>query len=287
MSISASAVKELREKTGVSMMACKKVLEETNGDMTAAIELLRKRGESVAQKRSGHDAKEGKIIAGRSGDVLAVVEISAETDFTARNADFAAYAQAVLDAALAAKPTDIEGLLKAPVGSATVAQITADIVGKIGENIAVKRFALFQVSASQTAEAYIHGPGKIGVVVLLSHEGAASSEPLQTLAKDLCLQVAAAAPVALSSHEIPDEVLAKEREIYADQAKAEGIKEERVSMVVEGRVKKFLKEAALVEQLFVKDNKTPVSKVVEQVGKDAGVPSLKVESFLRFQLGEA
>jgi elongation factor Ts len=99
--------------------------------------------------------------------------------------------------------------------------------------------------------------------------------------------VAAAAPVALSSHEIPDAVLAKEREIYADQAKAEGIKEERIPMVIEGRVKKFLKEAALVEQLFVKDNKTPVSKVVEQVGKDAGVPSLKVERFIRFQLGEA
>jgi elongation factor Ts len=286
MSITASAVKELREKTGVSMMACKKVLEETAGDMTAAIELLRKRGEAVAQKRSGHDAKEGKIIAGRNGDTLAVIEISAETDFTARNADFAAYAQAVLDAALASKPADIEGLLAAPAGGATVSQITSDIVGKIGENIAVKRFALFQLSAGQTAEAYIHGPGKIGVVVLLSHEGAASSEAVQALAKDLCLQVAAASPVALNSSDISEDVLAKEREIYADQAKAEGIKEEKVPMVIEGRVKKFLKEAALVEQLFVKDGKTPVNKVVDQVAKEAGLSSLKIERFVRFQLGE-
>ena len=285
--ITASAVKELREKTGVSMMACKKVLEETAGDMTAAIELLRKRGEAVAQKRSSYAAKEGKIVAGREGNFVALLEVNAETDFTARNDDFLGFTNSVLATVLAAKPANMEALLAASVGSVTVAQATADIVGKIGENISVKRFQLIEVGAEQTAEAYIHGPGKIGVVTLLSHAGAASNEAASVLAKDLCLQIAAAAPVALNSSDISDDVLAKEREIYADQAKAEGIKEDKVSMVVEGRVKKFLKEAALVEQVYVKgDGKTLVNKVVDQVAKEGSLPGLKIERFVRFQLGE-
>lgn len=285
--VTASAVKELREKTGVSMMACKKVLEETAGDMTAAIELLRKRGEAVAQKRSSYAAKEGKIVAGREGNAVALVEVVCETDFTARNDDFLGFTGSVLSTVLASKPADQEALLATSMGSVTVAQATADIVGKIGENISVKRFALVEVGPEQTAEAYIHGPGKIGVVVLLSHAGNASNEAASTLAKDLCLQIAAAAPVALTSADISEDVLAKEREIYADQAKAEGIKEDKVSMVVEGRVKKFLKEAALVEQVYVKgDGKSIVSKHVEQVAKEANLAGLKIESFIRFQLGE-
>jgi elongation factor Ts len=285
--ITASAVKELREKTGVSMMACKKVLEETAGDMTAAIELLRKRGEAVAQKRSSYAAKEGKIVAGRAGNAVAVVEVNAETDFTARNDDFLGFTNSVLGTVLAAKPADMDGLLAASVGAVTVAQATADIVGKIGENISVKRFKLVEITPEQTAEAYIHGPGKIGVVVVLTHAGSASNVAASVLAKDLCLQIAAAAPVALTSADISDEVLAKEREIYADQAKAEGIKEDKLPMVVEGRVKKFLKEAALVEQVYVKgDGKTIVTKIVEQVAKEGNLPGLKIESFVRFQLGE-
>lgn len=285
--ITASAVKELREKTGVSMMACKKVLEETAGDMTAAIELLRKRGEAVAQKRSGYAANEGKIVAGREGNFVALVEVGCETDFTARNDDFLGFTNSVLATVLASKPANQEAMLASSVGAVTVAQATADIVGKIGENISVKRFALVEVGAEQTAEAYIHGPGKIGVVVLLSHAGNASNEAASVLAKDLCLQIAAAAPVALTSADISDEVLAKEREIYADQAKAEGIKEDKVSMVVEGRVKKFLKEFALVEQVYVKgDGKSIVTKHVEQVAKESNLPGLKIESFIRFQLGE-
>jgi elongation factor Ts len=285
--ITASAVKELREKTGVSMMACKKVLEETAGDMTTAIELLRKRGEAVAQKRSSYAAKEGKIVAGREGNAVALVEVGCETDFTARNDDFLGFTNSVLATALASKPADMDGLLAASMGAVTVAQATADIVGKIGENISAKRFKLVEVASEQTAEAYIHGPGKIGVVVLLSHAGSASNEAASTLAKDICLQIAAAAPVALNSSDISDDVLAKEREIYADQAKAEGIKEDKLPMVVEGRVKKFLKEAALVEQVYVKgDGKSLVSKHVEQVAKEANLPGLKIESFVRFQLGE-
>lgn len=288
--ITASAVKELRDKTGVSMMACKKALEEVGGDLNAAVELLRKRGEAVAQKRAGHAATEGKIFAGRQGDFIALVEVAAETDFTARNDDFAAFGKAILDTILSAHPSDLETLLSTTskyLRGATVQQATADIVGKIGENISVRRFTLVQVQDGSTVEHYIHGPGKLGVIVTLSHAGAASNEAIQGLAKDLCMQVAAAMPVAVNSSDISEDVLAKEREIYKDQAANEGIKEEKLPMVVEGRVKKFLKEAALVEQIYVKDNKQTIAKVVEQVGKQAGASSLKVESFVRWQLGEA
>jgi len=143
------------------------------------------------------------------------------------------------------------------------------------------------VDSDIIVESYIHGPGKMGVIVTLRHAGSASNEAIQALAKDLCLQIAAAAPVAVNSSDIDETVLAKEREIYKEQAVNEGIAEAKLPMVVEGRVKKFLKEAALVEQLFVKDNKTTVGKVVEQVAKQAGVSGLKVESFVRWQLGEA
>lgn len=288
--ITASAVKELRDKTGVSMMACKKALEEVGGDLNAAVELLRKRGEAVAQKRAGHAATEGKIFAGRQGDFVALVEVAAETDFTARNDDFAAFGKAVLDTILSAHPGDMDTLQATTskyLHGATVQQATADIVGKIGENISVRRFKLVPVQDGSTVEHYIHGPGKLGVIVTLSHAGAASNEAIQGLAKDLCMQVAAAMPVAVNSSDISTDVLAKEREIYKDQAVNEGIPEAKLPMVVEGRVKKFLKEAALVEQLFVKDNKQTIAKVVEQVGKQAGASSLKVEAFVRWQLGEA
>jgi len=288
--ITASAVKELRDKTGVSMMACKKALEEVGGDLSSAVELLRKRGEAVAQKRSGHAATEGKIMAGRQGDVVALVEVSAETDFTARNDDFAGFGKGVLDTVLTAHPADMDTLMSTTskyLHSATVQQATADIVGKIGENISVRRFKLVTAEAGATVEHYIHGPGKLGVIVTLSHAGSASNETLQGLAKDLCMQVAAAMPVAVNSSDISEDVLAKEREIYKDQAVNEGLPEAKIPMVVEGRVKKFLKEAALLEQLFVKDNKITIAKVVEQVGKQAGVANLKVESFVRWQLGES
>lgn len=288
--ITASAVKELRDKTGVSMMACKKALEEVSGDLNAAVELLRKRGEAVAQKRSGHAATEGKIFAGRQGDFIALVEVSAETDFTARNDDFAAFGKGVLDTVLTAHPADMDTMLSTTskyLHGTTVQQATTDIVGKIGENISVRRFQLVAVAEGTTVEHYIHGPGKLGVVVTLSHEGAASNEALQSLAKDLCMQVAAAMPVAVNSSDISEDILAKEREIYKDQAANEGLPEAKIPMVVEGRVKKFLKEAALLEQMFVKDNKLSIAKVVEQVGKDAGVANLKVASFVRWQLGES
>lgn len=288
--ITASSVKELRDKTGVSMMACKKALEEVNGDLNAAVELLRKRGEAVAQKRAGHAATEGKIFAGQQGEYVALVEVAAETDFTARNDDFSAFGKSILETVLSAHPADMDTLQSTTskfLHGATVQQATADIVGKIGENISVRRFALIQVQPETTVQSYIHGPGKLGVVVTLSHPGSTGGEEILGLAKDLCMQVAAAAPVAVNSSDISEDVLAKEREIYKDQAANEGIKEEKLPMVVEGRVKKFLKEAALVEQMFVKDNKVSIAKVVEQTGKQAGVASLKVESFLRWQLGES
>ncbi len=287
--ITASAVKELRDKTGVSMMACKKALEETSGDVQAAVELLRKRGEAVAQKRSSHAATEGRILAGREGDFVGLVEVSAETDFTARNDDFGVFCKGVLNTILTAHPSDMDTLLSATskyLHSNTVAQASADIVGKIGENIAVRRFSLSQAEEGTTIEKYIHGPGKIGVVVTLAHAGVASNEALQNLANDLCLQIAAAAPVAVQSSDISEAVLAKEREIYKEQAANEGLPEAKISMVIEGRVKKFLKEAALVEQLFVKDNKQTITKVIEQVGKDVGA-TVNVVSFVRWQLGES
>lgn len=287
--ITASSVKELRDKTGVSMMACKKALEETSGDVQAAVELLRKRGEAVAQKRSSHAATEGRIVSGRQGDFVALVEVSAETDFTARNEDFGNFATGVLNTVLAAHPSDLDTLLSTTskyLHSATVQQATTDIVGKIGENISVRRFALKQVEEGTTVESYIHGPGKIGVIVTLAHAGVASNDKIVALAKDLLLQIAAAAPVAVESAGISEDVLAKEREIYKEQAANEGLPEAKIPMVIEGRVKKFLKEAALTEQLFVKDNKTTVGKVVEQVGKEVGA-TIKVVSFSRWQLGEA
>ncbi len=260
-----------------------------SSDLTSAIELLRKRGEAVAQKRSSHAATEGKILAGRQGDFVGLVEVSAETDFTARNADFEGFAKGVLSTILTAHPTDFDTLNSTTskyLHGATVAQATTDIVGKIGENIAVRRFKLIPVEEGTTVESYIHGPGKIAVVVTLRHTGAPSSEKIVALAKDITLQIAAAAPVALESSDISEDVLAKEREIAKEQAINEGIPEAKHSFVIEGRVKKFLKDAALVHQEYVKDNKLTVAKVVEQVAKDAGVPGLKIESFVRWQLGE-
>ena len=273
--ITASQVKELREKTGAGMMDCKKVLTETNGDEEKAIELLRERGIAKAAKKSDRIAAEGLVetYISEDGKVGSVVEVNAETDFVAKNEEFRNFVADVAKQVAMQNPADVEALLEQKSiaePDKTVREVLTNKIATIGENMSIRRFERFETS--NLLESYIHGDGKIAVLVEIENG-------TPELAKDVCMQIAAARPEYLDREAVPEERLAKEMEILKAQAINEGKPEAIAEKIVQGRLGKFYSEICLVEQEFVKDPDITVGKLVESKGA-------KIVRFARFEKGE-
>ncbi|WP_260292887.1 translation elongation factor Ts [Sedimenticola hydrogenitrophicus] len=275
MAITASLVKELRERTGSGMMECKKALVEADGDIDAAIENMRKSGQAKAAKKAGRTAADGLIVIQMTDDNKkgVMVEVNCETDFVAKDENFTSFANAVAQRALASDVTSVEELLNAPLhdGEETTVNTAREaLVVKIGENMNVRRFERFE-SANGRLASYSHG-ARIGVVVDI--EGADDE-----LAKDIAMHVAASNPTCVSEEQVSAELVEKEREIFKVQALESGKPENIVDKIVDGRVRKYLSEITLLGQAFVKDPDTTVEKLLAGAGA-------KVNSFKRFEVGE-
>ncbi len=273
--ITASQVKELREKTGAGMMDCKKVLTETNGDEEKAIELLRERGIAKAAKKSDRIAAEGLVetYISEDGKVGVVVEVNAETDFVAKNEEFRSFVKDVAEQVAKENPADVEALLNQKSireSDKTVSEVLTNKIATIGENMSIRRFVRFETN--NLLESYIHGDGKIAVLVEMENG-------TPELAKDICMQIAAARPEFLDRASVPADRLAKEMEILKAQAMNEGKPAEIAEKVVQGRINKFYSEVCLVEQEFVKDPDIKIGKLVESKGA-------KIVRFARFEKGE-
>jgi elongation factor Ts len=285
--ITASTVKDLREKTGAGMMDCKRALDEAKGDMEAAVDWLRKKGLSAAAKKSGRVAAEGLVSALAEGKAGVLVEVNAETDFVARNEQFQAFAKKTAEIALS-KKGDIDTLKDAPYGNGkTVQDELTSLIATVGENMNLRRVASLSVDQGVVVS-YVHAPlmpglGKIGVLVALESTGEALK--LATLGKQLAMHVAAARPEALTVAEVKAESLERERNILTEQAIASGKAPEHASKMVEGRIRKYYEEVVLLEQVFVIDGETKIAKVVENAAKEIGAP-VRLAGFVRFGLGE-
>ncbi len=273
--VTASQVKDLREKTGAGMMDCKKVLTETDGDMEKAIELLRERGIAKAAKKSDRVAAEGLVDAyvSEDGKIGAVVEVNAETDFVAKNDEFKSFVSDVAKQIALTNPKDVEELLLAKSiveGDKTVQEVLTNKIATIGENMSIRRFARFE--STGLVEKYIHGEGKIGVLVELENGN-------NEVAKDVCMQIAAAKPEFLDRESVPAERVEKEMEILKAQAMNEGKPAEIAEKMVQGRIGKFYGEICLVEQEFVKNPDMKIKQLLDSKGA-------KVIRFARFEKGE-
>ena len=283
--ITASMVSELRAKTGAGMMDCKKALTETGGEMDAAVDLLRKKGLSAAAKKSGRVAAEGMITAAGEGPRGVIVEVNSETDFVAKNTSFQQFVAGVATAVLDAAPADVEALKAVPFPgeSRNVGEELTHQIATIGENMNIRRFARLEVAEGLVAS-YIHGAGKIGVLVELT-TGKGDDEQVATLARQIAMHVAAAAPQYLNRQEVPAEVVEKEKEIMRAKAKDSGKPENIIEKIIEGQINKFFGEVCLLEQAFVIDPDRKVGKVIEALAKELGAP-VTLSRFVRFQLGE-
>lgn len=286
--ITASLVKELRDRTGAGMMDCKKALVENDGDVEASIDWLRTKGLAAAAKKSGRVAAEGLVGVATDGTRGAMVEVNSETDFVAKNEQFQVFVSDVTNAALAGNITDIDALAASPYPTGgTVAETLTQNIATIGENQSLRRVTILTVK-SGVVTGYVHnaaapGLGKIGVLVAL--ESSAGADVLEPLGKQLAMHVAAANPLALNGDDLDADLVARERSIAEEKAAQSGKPAEIVSKMVDGAIAKFRKENALLSQLFVMDNKTPVAEVVAAAGKDVGA-SITLKGFVRYQLGE-
>ena len=288
--ISAAIVKELRERTGAGMMDCKKALSDNNGDLEKAFEYLREKGLAAAAKKAGRIAAEGLVDAYIAKDkkVGVLVEINCETDFVAKNPDFQQLAQDVALAVAEKAPANNEALanLKLANGS-TVSETVTNLVAKIGENLNVRRFERFERKENGLIDSYIHMGGKIGVLVecSFSKQETADNPEFITLVKDLAMQVAAAKPEYVRREEVPAEILEREKAIYKAQAMNEGKPEAIAEKIMVGRLDKFYKEVCILEQLFIKDTTTTVTKLLQEMNAKLG-ENITVNRFARFEKGE-
>lgn len=272
MAITASMIQELRARTGVGMMDCKKALTETAGDLDAAMEMLRKKGMATAEKKAGRVAAEGVVVTASSKTAHVIVEVNCETDFVAKDASFNAYADAVAKAILSKSPKDVAAASKIALdGGATIESARQELIAKIGENINVRRFEVVNVKGKQTVSAYLHGV-RIGVLVKLSGGD-------DQLGRDIAMHIAASRPVCLSEKDMPAETLAREKAIFTAQAEESGKPEKIVENMVTGRMKKFLKENTLLGQPFVKNPDQTVAQLVEAAGAT-------IEQMICFEVGE-
>jgi elongation factor Ts len=286
--ITAGLVKELREKSGAGMMDCKKALVECGGDFESAVDWLRKKGLSAAAKKSGREAAEGLVAVAVNANKAAVVELNAETDFVARNDKFQALARNVAKVALTSG-VDVEQLKNEayPEGSQTIASAITDHIAIIGENMNLRRVSYLNVT-NGVISAYVHnaiseGLGKIGVLIALESTG--DKTKLADLGKRIAMHIAAARPESLDTSSVKPESLEREKQIFAEQARNSGKPENIIEKMVEGRIKKYYQEVVLLEQIFVMDNKTPISQVLVEAAKEIGAP-VTISGFLRYELGE-
>jgi elongation factor Ts len=277
MAITASLVKELRERTGAGMMECKKALVESDGDLEAAADILRKAGAAKADKKSGRVAAEGLITVEQSGNAVVILEVNCETDFAAKNEDFQAFAKAVAERVLKDRPADLEALNQLPLqdGGSSVEESLKELIGKVGENMSLRRFNL--IESNNVIGSYMHkiGPtARIGVVVDM--EGGD-----EMLARDIAMHVAGFQPPPqyLTADEVPADVLEKEKSILTEQAADSGKPADIIEKMVQGRINKFLKEITLLGQPFVKDPDVTIDKLLKS-------NNAKVVSFVRYELGE-
>lgn len=269
--ITAAQVNELRKKTGAGMMDCKKALVEAGGDFDAAIDLLRKQGQKVAAKRSDRDAAEGIVLGKVNGNKAILLNLSCETDFVAKTDDFVAFANSLLDLAFENNLTSVDALIGATYNGAPVSEAITELTGKTGEKVEVSGL---EVIEADTVVAYNHPGNRVGTIVGLNKAG------FEELGRDVAMQAAAMAPVALNKESVSDEVIAKEIEIGKDLAIQEGKPAEMAEKIAQGRLGKFFKENTLMEQAFIKDNKKSVANYLKEAD-----PELTVTEFKRFSLG--
>jgi len=281
--ISAQAVKALRERTGAGMMECKKALGDSAGDVDRAIELLRERGLAKGAKRAGRATSEGTIALTTAATAAAIVELGCETDFVAKTGDFQGLAGGLARAALAHAGARTPADLLAIGGLGEQVQAAS---GKLGENVVLKRCARLAVAGAGRAGGYVHAGGRLGVIVAL--ETQAAGDGLDALAKDVAMHVAAhdPSPVSIDRDGVPEELLAKETEIFRRQAEQEGKPPPVQARIVEGRLKKYFSEVCLLEQAFVKNPDQSVKQLLDEAGKRLGQP-VRVTGFVRFRLGES
>ena len=287
MTISAALVKDLRAATGAGMMDCKKALSETDGDLDAAIDWLRKKGLSAAAKKASRVASEGLVGVLSEGTVGTLVEVNSETDFVSRNETFQQFVTTLTGLAREAESIEAMAEMAYPETGRTVAEELTHNIATIGENMSLRRMVKLSVSEGVVVS-YVHnaaadGLGRIGVLVAL--ESAAAADVLTGLGKQLAMHVAAAAPASLSADDLDPEMVARERQILVDQAIQSGKPADIAEKMVEGRMKKFMKEVVMLEQTFVVDGETEVKKVIENAAKDAGA-DITMTGFARFNLGE-
>jgi len=283
--ISAQLVKELREMTGAKMMDCKKALVETDGNIDKAVEFLREKGLADAAKKSGRVAAEGivKTYITENKKAGAVLEFNCETDFVAINEEFVAFADKLAKIVGETSVATVEELLNENMeGETTVSESLKALIAKLGENMSVRRFTKFSIE-NGLVKSYIHGGGRIGVLVEVACDK--DSEIVDEVAKEVCMQIAAANPLFLSKDEVDTTSMEKEKEIYRVQALNEGKPENIVEKMVVGRIQKYFKEVCLLEQLWVKDGDKSINKFIEEKSKEVGSP-IKVTRFVRYERGE-
>ena len=285
MAFTTQDVKNLRETTGCGMMDCKKALTETNGDMEKAVELLREKGLSKIAKKASRIAAEGIVVAAQDKEkkVGVVIEVNSETDFVAKNAVFVQFVEDCAKTVIAENPADVEALLACKIagGNGTVQEALQEKILTIGENLKIRRFARYEGDL----ETYIHGGGRIGVMVRFAVEGTPDAAAFQAYAKDIAMQVAAATPTYLDKDSVPAETIAKEKETLTAQAINEGKPANIAEKMVMGRINKYYKEVCLLEQPFIKDGDISVQKFTETTAKELGV-KITVLEFVRFEKGE-
>lgn len=287
--ITAGLVKELREKSGAGMMDCKKALVECGGNFEEAVDWLRKKGLSAAAKKSGREAAEGVIAIASNDKSAAILELNAETDFVARNDKFQSLARGIVALALNTQK-DIDGLKNAQYSSQdskTVDEVITDHIAVIGENMNLRRVNYLNVN-NGVITSYIHNAvadnlGKIGVLIALESTG--DKTKLLDLGKKIAMHIAAARPECLDITSVNVENLEREKQIFAEQSRNSGKPENIIEKMVEGRIKKYYQEVVLLEQIFVMDNKTPISQVLVEAAKEVGAP-VTISGFLRYELGE-
>ncbi len=295
MKITAQMVKELRDKTGAGMMDCKKALTETEGDMEAALDALRKKGLAAAKKKAGRITSEGKVAGWITDDGknAGLVEVNCETDFVARGDEFTGFVNTLCNHIQANDPADIAALNEqkwVEDANLSVADLLTEKISKIGENISVRQFAKWELQDKGMFYLYIHGEGTMGVLVEVGcgKDETVGNEKFQTFAKQVAMQIGALAPLSVSSDEISDEIIEREKAIYIDQVKEEGKPEKIWDKIVEGKLQKFFQDMVLLNQEWVHEmekKKPRVNKVLEGLAKELG-DEITVRRFIRWRLGE-
>jgi len=287
--ITASLVKELRETTGVGMMECKNALKETDGDIDAAVKLLREKGQAKADRKASREAKEGLIAAqidtsGKSGILL---EMNCETDFVAKNANFQAFVAEVVQTILASEAADLEAALALPKGEGNLGEFIKIKVLEMGENIQLRRFERLSLAGEGAVASYIHLGGKTGVLIAVGAGKAesAGNESFTNLVKDLTLHIAAAAPAGLAREDIPADLVEAEKDIFRKQMEGQNKPADIIDRIIDGKLGKFYSERCFLEQGFIKDPDTTIKGLLEENGKKLG-DTITINNFVRFGLGD-